>query len=99
MDDEGYNITFKDKKWKVSRGAMIIALGKKTDTIYMTTNACRSIAVAASKEDHNLWHQRLGHMSEKGLKIMHSKGKLPGLQSIDLCECCILANRKELASR
>ena len=65
----------------------------------MTTNACGSIAVAASKEDPNLWHQRLGHMSEKGLKIMHSKGKLLGLQSIniDLCECCIFGKQKRVS--
>jgi hypothetical protein len=65
LDDEGYDITFKYKKWKVSRGAMIMAHGKKTGSLYMTTNACGSIAVATSKEDPNLWHQRLGHMSEK----------------------------------
>ena len=99
LDDEGYDITFKDKKWKVSRGAMIIAHGKKTDTLYKTTNACGSIAVVASKDDHNLWHQRLGHMSEKGLKSMHSKGKLQGLHSIniDLCECCIFGKQKRVS--
>jgi hypothetical protein len=35
-------------------------------------------------------------MSEKGLKIVHSKGKLLGLQSvnIDLCECFIFGKQK-----
>ena len=28
--------------------------------------------------------QRLGHMSEKGMKVMRSKDKLPGLKSVDL---------------
>jgi hypothetical protein len=55
LDDEGYAITFKDKKWKVYRGAMTVAHGK-IGTLYMTNNAYGSIAVATSKEDANLWH-------------------------------------------
>ncbi|BBH04062.1 Toll-Interleukin-Resistance domain family protein [Prunus dulcis] len=46
-----------------------------------------------------MWHQRLGHMSEKGMKIMHSKGKLPGLESvgIDMCEDCIFGKQKRVS--
>ncbi|GAA0175765.1 hypothetical protein LIER_28878 [Lithospermum erythrorhizon] len=46
-----------------------------------------------------MWHQRLGHMSEKGIKIMHSNGKLLGLQSveIDMCEECILGKQKRVS--
>ena len=55
--------------------------------------------VAATNENPNLWHQRLGHMSEKGMKIMHSNGKLPSLQSveIDMCEDCILGKQKRVS--
>ena len=37
-------------------------------------------------------------MSEKGMKIMHTKGKLPGLQSVemDICEECILGKQKRV---
>jgi len=58
---------------------MTIACGKKSGTLYKTTEACHLIAFTRN-ENSNLWHQRLGHMSEKGMKIMHSKHKLPGLQ-------------------
>ncbi|WVZ18179.1 hypothetical protein V8G54_005501 [Vigna mungo] len=77
---------------------MTIARGKKSGTLYKTAGACHLIAVAAN-ENPNLWHQRLGHMSEKGMKIMHSKGKLPGLQSIeiDMCEDCILGKQKRVS--
>ena len=71
---------------------MTVARGKKSGTLYTTSDACCSIAVAIGNETPKLWHQRLGHMSEKGMKIMHSKRKLPCLQSveIDMCEDCIL---------
>ncbi|KAE8689304.1 paired amphipathic helix protein Sin3-like 3-like [Hibiscus syriacus] len=47
----------------------------------------------------NLWHQRLGHMSEKGRKTLLSKGKLSDLKSIDvgLCEDCIFGKQKKVS--
>ncbi|KAE8711604.1 Detected protein of confused Function [Hibiscus syriacus] len=47
----------------------------------------------------NLWHQRLGHMSEKGMKTLLSKGKLPDLKNVDvgLCEDCIFGKQKKVS--
>lgn len=99
LASEGYTTNFQGDNWKISKGAMTIAHGKKSGTLYMTASACCSIAVAIGNENSNMWHQRLGHMSEKGMQLMHSKGKLPGLQSIDLdmCEDCILGKQKRVS--
>ena len=69
-----------------------MARGKKTDTLYMTSSLRDTIAVADASTDTSLWHHRLGHMSEKGMKMLPSKGKLPELKSInfDMCESCIV---------
>ena len=98
LASEGYITTFSRSTWKVSKGALKIARDSMIGILYMTTDSCGSIAVAASKDDPNLWHQRLGHMSEKGLKVMHKKGKLAGLQStdIDLCESYINGKQKRV---
>ena len=98
LASEGYTTVFHGDDWKISKGAMVIARGNKSGTLYKTEGACHLITVAAN-ENPNLWHQRLGHMSEKGMKIMHSKGKLPGLQSveIDMCEDCILGKQKRVS--
>ena len=50
------------------------------------------MAVANLVEDSKVWHCRLGHTSEKGMKIMAAKGKLGDLKSIDIgpCEDCIM---------
>ena len=39
----------------------------------------------------DLWHYRLGHMSEKGMKVLHSDGKLHRLKEVDhsLYEGCV----------
>jgi hypothetical protein len=99
LDDEGHGIHFHGGKWKVSMGARIIAQGEKTGTLYMTTDMRDTIAVADASAEADLWHQRLGHMSEKGLKVMHSLGKLPKLQSvnIDFCENCIFGKQKRVS--
>lgn len=41
----------------------------------------------------------LGHMSEKGMKILASRGKLSGLKSIDmyLCESCVFGKQKKVS--
>ena len=69
-----------------------MACGKKTDTLYLTSSPRDTTAVVDASTDTSLWHRKLGHMSEKGMKMLLSKGKLPELKSIDfdMCESCIL---------
>ena len=71
---------------------MILAHGKKTGTLYMISSPRDTIVVVEAGIDASLWHLRLGHMNEKGMKILLSKGKLVELKSInfDMCESYIL---------
>ncbi|RVW38125.1 Retrovirus-related Pol polyprotein from transposon TNT 1-94 [Vitis vinifera] len=97
LDDEGHAILFVGGTWKVTKGVRVLARGKKTGTLYMTSCPRDTIAVADASTDTSLWHRRLGHMSEKGMKMLLSKGKLPELKSIDfdMCESCILGKQKK----
>jgi hypothetical protein len=40
-----------------------------------------------------LWNQRLGHIGEKGLQLLHCKGMVGGISKcsldFDLCEHCV----------
>ena len=76
-----------------------MARGKKIGTLYMTSNPKDTIAVVNASTDTSLWHCRLGHMSEKGMKMLLSKGKLPKLKSIDfdMCESSILGKQKNVS--
>lgn len=67
---------FSGDTWKISRWAMTIAHGKKYSTLNVTTDTYGPIVIAKGKEDLNLCHHRLDHMSSKRLKIMHLKWKL-----------------------
>ena len=92
LNDEGHAILFVGGTWKVTKGARVLARGKKTGTLYMTLSPRDTIAIAEASTDISLWYSRLGHMSEKWMKILLSRGKLPELKSIDfdMCESCIL---------
>ena len=76
-----------------------MACEKKTGTLYMTSSPRDTIAVADASTDTSLWHRKLGHMSEKGMKMLLSRGKLPELKSIDfdMCESCILRKQKNMS--
>ena len=99
LDDEGHAILFVGGTWKVTKEARVLARGKKTDTLYMTSSPRDIIAVADASTDTSLWHRRLCHMSEKGMKMLLSKGKLPELKFIDfdMCESCILGKQKNVS--
>ncbi|KAL5742036.1 hypothetical protein ACOSP7_028768 [Xanthoceras sorbifolium] len=99
LDGEGYCTTFSGCEWKITKGALVVARGKKCGTLYVTSNLENIVAVADSERKSNLWHQRLGHMSEKGMKTLLSKGKLPDLKAVDvgLCEDCIFGKQKKVS--
>ena len=99
LDEEGYCTTFSGHEWKITKGALVIARGKKTGTLYVTSNLENIVAVADADGKSNLWHQKLGHMSEKGMKTLLSKGKFPDLKNVDvgLCEDCIFGKQKKVS--
>ncbi|RVW83913.1 Retrovirus-related Pol polyprotein from transposon TNT 1-94 [Vitis vinifera] len=66
LDDEGHAILFVGGTWKVTKGARVLARGKKTGTLYMTSCPRDTIAVADASTDTSLWHRRLGHMNNGG---------------------------------
>ena len=69
-------ITFDGDVCKITKGAMVMVHRKKKGTIYITSGSGASILVASLKLDVRVWHWRLGHMSEKKMKVILSKDKL-----------------------
>ena len=55
LDDERHAILFVGGTWKVTRGARVLACGKKTGTLYMTSSPRNTIVVAKASTDTSLW--------------------------------------------
>ena len=84
--DEGFCNTFYGDVWKLTKGAMVVARGKKCETLYlMRANLVKDrINVVEDEDTIELWHQRLSHISEKGLAVLAKKGLLSGVKGTHL---------------
>jgi hypothetical protein len=81
LESEGCVSIFTDKTWKVIKGSLVIAKGEKVGTLYLYTgNTNSSISLASIGVDTTMWHHRLGHMSEKGMQILHKIIFFPNLK-------------------
>ena len=99
LGGEGCVATFTDKTWKVTKGAMVIEKGK-VGTLNLFNGISNFVnALTSTGEDTTFWHHRLGHMSEKGMQILHSRNLLPGLKHVDLkfCENCVYGKEKRVS--
>jgi len=56
--------------------------------LYLCTgNVDSYISLVSMGKDTTLCHHRLGHMSEKGMQILHSRNLFPDLRQVDLDIC------------
>ena len=96
MAGEGCVSIFTDNTWKVIKGSLVIAKGEKVGTLYLCTgNIDSSISSASTGVDIELWHHRLGYMSEKGMQILHKINLFPDLKQIDLDFFVFMENIRE----
>ena len=103
LDDVGVKIVFEKDTSKMVRGAQLLMQGVRIGTLYKLqgstiVDGCKSSVVPESgaknlvvpEEKTMLWHQRLGHIGEKGLRILHGKGMVEGMSNssldFDFCE-------------
>ena len=80
---------------KVYKGILLVMKAKKVGNLFQLEGRTESDHVSTvSENDSNsirLWHQRLGHMSERGLKIFYDRKLLPNLKfdKLDFCKHCL----------
>ena len=54
LNNEGHAILFVGGTWKVTKGAMVLARGKKIGTLYMTSSSRDTIAVTEAGTNASL---------------------------------------------
>jgi len=102
LDSSGCKFTGQGGALKVSKGALVVMKEKINGNLYTLQGKVEmSQAVVASKiveDPTRLWHQRLGHMSEKGLKVLMTRKLLPDLKTLDLefCKHCVFGKQCRL---
>jgi hypothetical protein len=100
MDNAGVKTIFEKETRRMVRGAMVLLKGVRFGTLYKMegstiSDGCNSSIVLdiGVEEEKNpivsgqkvmLWHQRLGHIEEKGLRLLHGKGMVEGMYKFSL---------------
>ena len=101
LDQEGFQHTFGDGKWKLSKGSMTVARGELCCSLYKTYLSICSGELNAVEEKNspNLWHRRLGHMSDKGLKCLAGKSLIPVDTTVALnpCDHCLAGKQHRVS--
>jgi hypothetical protein len=99
LESEGCISMFTDKVWKITKGSLVIEKGEKVCTLHLCIgNTDSPISLASTGVYKTLWHNRLGHMSEKGMQILYKRIFFPDLKQIDLyfCEHCVYGKQKRV---
>uniref|UniRef100_A0A2N9GFK1 CCHC-type domain-containing protein n=1 Tax=Fagus sylvatica TaxID=28930 RepID=A0A2N9GFK1_FAGSY len=85
LDSKGYSYKSENGIMKVSKGAMVVMTGQKiSSNVYklLGNTILGGVAAVAESEDDDtlLWHMRLGHMSERGMRELHKRNLLTGIK-------------------
>ncbi|KAG8502566.1 hypothetical protein CXB51_001088 [Gossypium anomalum] len=103
LESKGSVVTMRDGVLKVTSGALVILKGIRKNNLYYYQGSTFIGAVAAASDNKELdsmqlWHMKLGHTSEKSLKILAKQGLLKGAKACKLkfCEHCVLGKQKRV---
>jgi hypothetical protein len=88
LDIGGYKCIVQGGVMKVYKGILLVMKDKMIDNIYLLegrTKSDHATTVSQNASDSTrLWHQHLGHMREKGLKVPTDRKLIPSLKSLNL---------------
>ena len=97
LDDSGLTYKAENCVIKVIKGSMVVIKRIKNHGLYEVISEIviqnQPTRLIASGDDKSIkWHNRLGHISEKGLQILSKRGLLEGDQitNLEFCETCVL---------
>ncbi|KAG6432970.1 hypothetical protein SASPL_104566 [Salvia splendens] len=82
LDDDGYINHFGEGKWKLIKGSLIAAKGRKQNSLYLmhATLSNGEVNAVVKNSSIEIWHKRLGHLSQKGLEILARRSLIPEIQ-------------------
>eukprot|EP00253_Pinus_taeda_P032927 PITA_32927 len=101
LDTNGYKIVIQGGVMKIYKGILLVMKAKKVGNLFQLEGRTGSDHVSMVSEHDScsirLWHQRLGHMSERGSKILADHKLLPNLKygKLDFCKHCLFGKQSK----
>ncbi|KAH9754149.1 Integrase catalytic domain-containing protein [Citrus sinensis] len=103
IDNHGCKTHVENGIMKIVKGALVLMKAEKIGAnLFMlkgeTLQEADTCVASNGEESTMMWHLKLGHMSEQGLKILSERKLLPGLKSVSLpfCEHCVTSKQHRL---
>ncbi|KAL5576251.1 hypothetical protein UlMin_017950 [Ulmus minor] len=99
----GYTYKAEGGKIKITKSALVVIKAAIRDGLYEmigeTDIKDQAASLMAEIDKAVLWHNRLGHMSEKGLQVLSKDGLLDGekVEKLDFYESCVLGKQHRLS--
>ena len=98
LDKAGYKYCSEGGILKVIKGLLVMMRGDiQPNTLYKLrgTTIVGGAAVSVEKDETELWHCRLGHMSQRGMQELHKKNQLKGVSfcKLKFCKYCTLGKQ------
>ena len=97
----GFTNSFDESKWKLIKGSLVVAKGKIQNTLYVMETELHKGKINAAQRDGSieLWHRRLGHISEKRFQTLARMQFLANLRGMPLktCDHCLFGKAHRVA--
>ncbi|GJW28359.1 zinc finger, CCHC-type containing protein [Tanacetum coccineum] len=97
LEKEGFTVKMQSGKVKVINGSRVVLSGTRRDNcVYSLDGHAMAGELNASVEEKDslaqVWHKRLGHISEAGLQVLEKQGLFgkKSLGKLDFCENYVL---------
>ncbi|KAH9727213.1 Integrase catalytic domain-containing protein [Citrus sinensis] len=98
MDSHRYKTHVENRIMKIVKGTLVLIKAEKIGAnLFMlkrvTLQEANACVASNGEESTMMWHLKLIHMSEQGLKILSEQKLLSGLKSVSLpfCEYCVIS--------
>ena len=98
LENKGYSFLSNDGKMKVLKGSRVVMEATRRHSLYyLQADVIINEANSVKSSDISLWHLRLGHVSQGGIKQLVKQGVIQ--EAVDLssreCDICVLGKSKK----
>ena len=105
LDDSGFVVAIGKGSWKISRGCMTILKGEKDGRLHVLHGITQKnggtkdmVAMTSKREDFQVWHNRLCHLSERGMQVLQNKNLIPTFQHsfLEFWDHCVIGMQRRV---
>jgi hypothetical protein len=101
LEAMGFKFSADNGVLKVSQGNRVVLKAERINNLYYlqgsTVIGTPAVSIASNTLNTKLWHMRLGHMSEKGMHLLHNRGYLNDIGKLEFCEHCVFGKQKRVS--